>query len=412
MRRFPRNDLIALVALTVILLPAPAREGADPPAGFRKNAGPDGVTPRVTVEYFYEKGCPVCERITAEILPVLQHEYAGVCRVRKRDTAEEANYVALVRYIEKFGIETNTSAVMVVNGRYVFAGWSRIRDGVVPKVEELLSAGPAPDESVSAAGGPERAGDEQAGEILSRRLRSFTLLGVIGGGLADGINPCAISTLVFFLSLLSVLKIRGRRLIMVGVAFCAASFLTYTALGLGLFEILGVLDRIGALRRPFEVTMAVVLAVLAFLSFRDALRFHRTRDPAAVSLRLPDAIKRRIHRILHRGIESKRLLIGSAFAGIAVTGLEAACTGQVYVPTLVLIVKGAGVEHGRKGLALVYLLLYNTMFILPLVAAFVVTYQGLKTHRLLRWSRRNVVVGKVALGCFFAALAVLLSVLH
>jgi len=83
------------------------------------------------------------------------------------------------------------------------------------------------------------------------------------------------------------------------------------------------------------------------------------------------------------------------------------CTGQVYVPTLVLILR----KGGSTGPALGYLLLYNGVFIVPLVTAFVLTYQGLKTQRLLEWSRRNVVISKVALGCFFLAMAALLLLL-
>ena len=51
------------------------------------------------------------------------------------------------------------------------------------------------------------------------------------------------------------------------------------------------------------------------------------------------------------------------------------------------------------------------MFIVPLVAAFVVTYQGLKTERLLAWSKRNVVPSKILLGLLFVVLAVLMWVM-
>lgn len=74
------------------------------------------------------------------------------------------------------------------------------------------------------------------------------------------------------------------------------------------------------------------------------------------------------------------------------------------MPTLVLVIKtGASVLRGAG-----YLLLYNVMFIVPLVAAFVVTYQGLKTEKLLAWSKRNVVPSKILLGLLFGVLAVLM----
>ena len=58
-----------------------------------------------------------------------------------------------------------------------------------------------------------------------------------------------------------------------------------------------------------------------------------------------------------------------------------------------------------------YLLLYNAMFIVPLAAVFLLTFLGLRTPTLLEWSRCHVVVGKVLLGLFFLAMAVLIVLL-
>lgn len=58
-----------------------------------------------------------------------------------------------------------------------------------------------------------------------------------------------------------------------------------------------------------------------------------------------------------------------------------------------------------------YLLLYNLMFIVPLVTVFILTYFGLRTPTLLDWSKKNVVVSKVLLGIFFIILAGLVILL-
>jgi hypothetical protein len=93
--------------------------------------------------------------------------------------------------------------------------------------------------------------------------------------------------------------------------------------------------------------------------------------------------------------------------GVAVTVLESVCTGQVYVPTLVLVLhSGVG-----TGTAAGYLVLFNLLFILPLVIVLGLTWQGLRTARLLEWSRHHVVAGKCLLGMLFLAMAVLLWIL-
>jgi hypothetical protein len=51
------------------------------------------------------------------------------------------------------------------------------------------------------------------------------------------------------------------------------------------------------------------------------------------------------------------------------------------------------------------------MFVVPLLAALFLLWQGSQVTRLLTWSRREVIVGKMALGVFFICAAVLLVVL-
>ena len=77
------------------------------------------------------------------------------------------------------------------------------------------------------------------------------------------------------------------------------------------------------------------------------------------------------------------------------------------MPTLVLVLRSGAAAGAAAG----YLVLYNLLFILPLVIVLGLTWQGLRTARLLEWSRHNVVVGKCLLGMLFLALAALLWIL-
>jgi threonine/homoserine/homoserine lactone efflux protein len=97
-----------------------------------------------------------------------------------------------------------------------------------------------------------------------------------------------------------------------------------------------------------------------------------------------------------------------------VTALESVCTGQMYVPTMVMVIKSAGGFPAAAGLSVKawqYLLLYNVMFVVPLVIVFLLTYFGLRTQTLLDWSKRNVVFSKLLLGIFFLLMAVLMAVM-
>jgi cytochrome c biogenesis protein CcdA len=362
--------------------------------------GAVGFSASVQVDFFYEPGCNDCEQIEKEILPVIGKRFGDACVIRSHDIGIETNFITLLQLEDAIGHEGPDRAYLIVDKRVAF--------GPQPDVEELCSVvsnfvgrepGPRHDSAIT-----DRS-YSSSGELIENRYSGFTLPAVLIAGLLDGINPCAISTLVFFMSLLAVSKVRNRQLILLGIAFCLASFLTYLAIGFGLLRFLHLFSGFTLLRSAVEWGMIIILLVLAALSFRDAIRFRKSRDGHDVTLQLSNGMKKRIHSVMRRGLKTGHLILGGLFIGTLVTALESVCTGQVYVPTLVLILKNQSLADSRAWL---YLITYNLLFILPLVITFIAVYFGLRTETLLRWNRKNVVISKTLLGLFFALMAVLI----
>jgi len=73
-------------------------------------------------------------------------------------------------------------------------------------------------------------------EAIAERFRSFSPLAVAGAGLVDGVNPCAFTTIIFLLSVLTLLGKTRKEMFAVGVGFTLAVFLAYLLLGLGVFK--------------------------------------------------------------------------------------------------------------------------------------------------------------------------------
>lgn len=347
----------------------------------------------VRIDFFYEPGCQDCERIATELLPGIEKQFPGACRIQAHDIGVETNFLHLLQLEHELGYTSPERAYLIVNRQYVF-GPEPAHGEFAALISNLLkqeAACPAP-AAVSL-------------DLAKKKFGGFTISAVAAAGLLDGINPCAISTLVFFMSLLAVSKVRNRQLVLLGISFCAASFLTYLALGFGLFRFLHLFSGFTAFRSIVEIGMAAVLLVLAAMSFRDASRFRKTGRSADVTLQLSTGMKKRIHEVMHQGLGSTSIIWGGLLIGSAVTVLESVCTGQVYVPTLVLILKDSAFSESRAWLLL---LLYNALFVLPLVVVFVAVYFGLQTETLLAWSRRKVVVTKLLLGLFFVLTALVI----
>lgn len=361
------------------------------------------------VDFFQEPGCAECRRIRTEVLPELEARLDEAVVVRMWDVTTEEGYRRRIRYQEDLGITSNASSLAVVNREIALAGWSEIRDELIPTAEMFYArhlAGESRGDGDAAAepstpSPPSPSETEDAPSLALRQLHGFSVLGVAIAGLADGINPCAIATLVFLISLLAALRVRGRMLLLAGGAFCVATFLTYFAIGFGLMNALGSLTGIGVVQLIVEGAMVAVLGVLAALSFLDAWRYARTGRADAVMLKLPERGRRLVRRVVRSQFRRRNLLAGGFVAGAVVTAVESVCTGQLYVPTLVYLLR----VRQAAGPALGYLVLYNLMFLIPLIIAFGLAYAGLETERFLRFSRQNVVGAKLLLGVLFIVLA-------
>jgi len=392
LRRFWVNFNPRLWFLTGLVLAGALRAG---------NAGTDAVPnpPSVRIEFFFEAGCGNCEQVENEILPELDSRYSGFYHLERLDILQMTNYLRLAGYQERLKSQENEDVSIMLNNRFFLNGIQEIRTKIFNTMDELLIAPAALD---STAAPP-----PATMEVLRNRVRRFTPLSVMAAGLVDGLNPCAMATLVFFMSALAVARVGGARLLLAGGAFCVASFLTYLTIGLGLLQVLRPLAILAHTREVINTIMLLLLLGFAALSFRDAWLFRTRGDAHGMALRLPRPLMLATHAIMRRGLKTRHLALGGFLIGVAVTMLESVCTGQVYVPTLVLVLRsGAG-----AGTAAGYLVLYNLLFILPLVIVLGLTWQGLRTARLLEWSRHHVVVGKCLLGMLFLALAVLLWIL-
>ena len=371
---FSMRRVIPLVVVLLALLPSALRAETTPPPS------------PVRLDYYFQPGCNDCDRVNRLVLPRLEEECRGRYVLYRHDCDRPEVFMELIRKMEQLGVNRNDTVSMIVDDRLYLGGYHEISRRLIPAVSKQLEPATAP-----------------VSPSTPRRF-VFTCVTVAVAGLLDGINPCVFSTLVFFLSLLATVKVPGRKLLLAGSCYCLACFLTYLLLGFGLFRFLQLFSLWQWLRTTLEIAMAAVLLLFAVISFLDAWNYRRQGRAEAVKLQLPHRVKLLIHRIMRRNLTYRSLLAGAFLTGILVTLLEAVCTGQVYLPTLVLLTREAGAASVWTAL----LLLYNLMFILPLVVLFGGFFCGIKIPALLRLSKNNVTVSKTLLGVFFLLLAVLL----
>jgi cytochrome c biogenesis protein CcdA len=224
-------------------------------------------------------------------------------------------------------------------------------------------------------------------------------LAVVAAGLIDGINPCAFATLIFFVSYLTLSGRSGKEVLFVGGAFTFGVFLAYLAVGLGLYQILELvgetLDLIASIVYALTGVFCLVLAVLSFLDYRKA----RQGDIGDMLLKLPEPLRKRINTI-RKGRKARSYVLGAFFAGVMISFLELACTGQVYLPTIIFV---SSIPELRLR-AIAFLVIYNLLFVLPLVVIFVLVYFGTTSKDLTRFLREKAALVKLGMTVVFIAL--------
>ncbi|MEN6644529.1 MAG: hypothetical protein ABFE08_19000 [Armatimonadia bacterium] len=239
-----------------------------------------------------------------------------------------------------------------------------------------------------------------ARESLPQELRRWGLLPFLVAGLLDGINPCAFATLIFFLSYLGMMGSRGWSLASAGLAFAAGVFAAYFVFGLGLLHALWALNSLPLLRWGLLLLMGAISLVFAGLSFRDYRRISKG-DFASVTLQLPLGLKQQTHAIIRHGLRARLLYPASFLIGAGVSTLELACTGQVYVPALIYMMSLDETRNRAVG----WLLMYDVMFVVPLLCLLLLVLRGSTSKRLKALAEEQAGKTKLYLAVFFVLCA-------
>ena len=210
---------------------------------------------------------------------------------------------------------------------------------------------------------------------MQQYLPQITLPTVIVAGIIDGINPCAFTVLLLFITAMLVTLQAGEqtvqevrlRMLGKGAIYIAAVFLTYLALGVGLLKSFDLFTR-EHLPARFGALLAILFGLWMVKDFFLPDWGWRLQAPA------------RIGQIARQS--AKKATLPALIAGGFLIGLcTVPCSGAVYLGVLSLLAMQPTALEGYG-----YLLLYNVVFILPLVAILIAASARPTLNRLAHWN--------------------------
>lgn len=352
------------------------------------------VATPIYAAYFYQTGCDECSRVNAD-LNYLKSQYPQLLVV-EFNIYDSTDLAALMTDKVGYTGDFHTPALFI--GDYVLVGDEILPDSIIPILEEYKDTG--------AKAYWLDFNDDQGQQSVIDQFKNMGWLTVVAAGLIDGINPCAFATLIFFVSYLTLSGRKGKEVLLVGGSFTVGVFIAYFAVGLGLYQLLdlvgGTLDIISKVVYGLTGVFCLVLAVLSFIDYRKA-KEGGTED---MMLKLPEPLRKRINATIRKGRGTQNYMIGAFVAGVLVSLLELACTGQVYLPTIIFV---SSIPELRLQ-AIFYLVIYNLLFILPLVVIFVLVYYGTTSKDLTKFLQERAALVKFLMGFVFIALGTWLIV--
>jgi hypothetical protein len=242
--------------------------------------------------------------------------------------------------------------------------------------------------------------------MIKDRMRTWSFIGLFAIGFVDGVNPCAIASMIFLISFLGTQQRKRSDVLKIGLAFTATVFLTYFLLGLGAFRILSLMDKFYWFSLAIRVTAVGIAVWVALLSIWDAVHYYRTKDTAEMKVQLPKGIKLLIHSVIRGNLTSGKIVVGAIITGFFVTLLEGACTAKIYLPTIMAMTH----TFGFRLVGWLLLVFYNFLFVLPLLIVLIATAYGLKWNKLSKFQQKHMVLTKLLLALVLFGLAAFISI--
>ncbi len=372
--------------------------GCDFPELKSRDVSPLGSGERIEAAYFYDNKCKVCERINYEI-SFLEKNYSNL-DITKYDMGSRENKKINEAFCEVFNVPENkrlTTPMLFIGDEYI-TGEDLTEKPLNEFIFEYKDKGSEiPWTAIFEL-------KDKAEESIKERFKNMGVFTILLAGLIDGVNPCAFATIIFLIAFLSTVGKKEEETLLIGTTYSAVVFLVYFLIGLGLIKFVSILKITNIIGKTILGIVAVLSISFGILSFYDYIKLKRN-EVGEVKLQLPRFIKKKIHSVIREKMGKKNLFIAAVVSGFFISLSEFICTGQIYLPTLIFVSR---VPELRIR-AILYLIIYNIAFIIPLVIVFVATYKGMRSSAINKFWRNKVKFVKLATSFFFVFLGLFIT---
>lgn len=342
--------------------------------------------------YFTGVGCPHCARADPVILQQLPKEYPNLRIIEYEIYQERVNAPLLYEYNTVYN--SGLGIPLIIFGKDSFI----VGDTPILKnVKEVLNKGdnlcPLIDgtstdfdnlDASTLPGKPKIWTKDVQGlspkelEQSKTQKTELTLTKVLSLAAVDAVNPCALAVLTLMLIAIVTYNPKKRKnLLLAGLAFTLSVFVMYLFYGLVIIRFFQLIKVLTNIRLWLYKMLGLVAIILGILNVKDFL-FYR---PGSLGTEMPMSLRPKVKKIIS-GITSSK---GAFGAGAFVTVFLLPCTIGPYIICGGILCPLSLIE------ALPWLLLYNLIFVLPMIVITTACYIGFTTvENVSGWKEKNI----------------------
>jgi len=208
--------------------------------------------------------------------------------------------------------------------------------------------------------------------------KKIPLLTVVSLALVDAVNPCEFAVLIMLLiAIMTADPKNKKRTLYAGLAFTAAIFLLYFIYGILLINIFKLIPAIDTIRKIVYTVIAAIAITIGVFQIKDFFFY----KPGGFLTEMPLSFRPKVKKLISSITSPK----GAFFVGAFVTLFLMPCTIGPYV------ILGNLLSTETILVALPQLLLYNIIFIIPMLAITIIVYLGVKkVDEVASWKERNI----------------------
>jgi cytochrome c biogenesis protein CcdA len=207
----------------------------------------------------------------------------------------------------------------------------------------------------------------------------ISLMQIIGLAAVDAVNPCALAVMTIVLMTLLIQDPKNKKNILLGgFAFTAAVFILYYLYGLIMIQFFSyVIPDTGNFSRYVFKGFGIFAILLGVLNLKDFFFY----KPGGFATEMPIRMRPMMKGLIKKMKSPK----GAFFIGIFVTLFLLPCTIGPYI-----------IASGKLSTlsfikTIPWLLVYNLIFIIPMIAITLLIYFGLTTvDKVSGWKERNI----------------------